>query len=648
MVVQKYLLDSVEIKRLPGLMVGIKPGRLVQAWVLAVWCLIPSPGAALFAQGSEDTTTVSPESSLLEQVYEHRISLLQDSLFLTNEQLDAVNFMVRQLEQRTDTLADSLALAQGQARQLADSLFRLLILYDRVVTENRQNLERLSTLSDSVAQSFRRENELQALNDSLMIILARVQTHLAATISAQRAYSDTAAALRNTLDSMQWALVAAEQRVTGMYEQFKTAPLSPEEAAVDSATDERLVNYLQQLVDYRLEATGLVRRLQARGEGEEIYAFKLDEFRQYLARAALQGHTPEALNLLARTYTEQDDAIRGTLAYLMILFIYPETETGLRAMDQLEELVERDGELGRLYYEVALNPDSVNVSDEEFYRFLNYLDHVRKLPNATAREWFIKEAQRFLAMYPGIFQADQVLVWIAQAYHAQEQYHKEILTYTKIHALHPFSRLTPHVTYAMAEVTANNLREYKTGAARYARFREEFPHHEKAPAALFAQAAIYENELRDYRQASELYRELADTYPEDPLAPVSLFKLAELLRLRLVSPTGALAVYEEILTRYGQEPETGIPALEGLASISREIRQYDAAVVYYLDIHQRYPEAEEQAVAAILQAAGIYESQLKNLDAAIHTLHLILDNYPDYPGIRSVQRRVQKLQKKPG
>lgn len=622
--------------------------RSLRAWSLIVLWVVLDPGAILFAQETGDTVSVSSESSLLEQVYEHRISLLQDSLFLTHEQLDAANFMVRELEQRADTLADSLALAQGQVRQLADSLFRLLILYDRVVTENRQNLERLSTLSDSIAQSYRRENELQALNDSLLIILARTQNRLAMTSGAQRAYSDTVIALRNTLEALRRELAAGEQRVTGVYEQLQTALLSPEEATVDSAVDERHVNYLRQLADYQLETTGLVRMLRARSESEEIYAYKLDEFRQYLVRAALQGHTPEALNLFARTYTEQDDAIRGTLAYLMTLFIYPETETGLRAMDQLEELVERDGELGRLYYEVALNPDSVNVSDEEFYRFLNYLDHVRKLPNATAREWFIKEAQRFLAMYPGIFQADQVLVWIAQAYHAQEQYHKEILTYTKIHALHPFSRLTPHVTYAMAEVTANNLREYKTGAARYARFREEFPHHEKAPAALFAQAAIYENELRDYQQASELYRELADTYPEDPLAPVSLFKLAELLRLRLASPTGALAVYEEILTRYGQEPETGIPALEGLASISREIRQYDAAVVYYLDIHQRYPEAEEQAVAAILQAAGIYESQLKNLDAAIHTLHLILDNYPDYPGIRSVQRRVQKLQKKPG
>ncbi len=616
-----------------------------RAWVLAVWCLTPGPGAALSAQASGDTTAVSSESSLLEQVYEHRISLIQDSLFLTHEQLDATNFMVQQLEQRADTLADSLALIQGRVRQLADSLFRLFVLYDRAVIENRQNLERLSILSDSIAQSYRRENELRALNDSLLIILARTQDYLTKT---QKAYSDTAAALKNTLEAPRRELTISEGQVTGMYEQLKGTKYITEETAIDSAVDERLVEYLRELVDYQLQTTGLVRILRAKVDESDIYTFKLDEFRQYLARVALQGHTPEALNLLARTYVEQDDVIRGTLAYLKSVFIYPETEAGLQAMGQLEELVERDGELGRLYYEVALNPDSIDVGEEKFNRFLNYLNHVRKLPHVTAREWFIKEAQQFLTLYPNIFQADEVLLWIAQAYHAQAQYHNEILTYIKIRRLHPFSRINPYITYALAEVTTDNLKEYTTGAAQYALFREEFPNHEKAPAALFAQANIYENDLRDYQYAGDLFRELADTYPKDPLATVSLFRLAEILHLRLVSPSGALAVYEEILTRYDQDPETGILALERLASISRELRQYDAAVVYYLDIHQRYPEAQERAIAAIIQAAEIYESQLKNLDATIHTLHLILDNYPDYPRIRYIQRQVQKLQKKRG
>ncbi|UCD38962.1 MAG: tetratricopeptide repeat protein [Fidelibacterota bacterium] len=602
----------------------------------------------LIAQESVDTTAVPSESSLLEQVYEHRISLMQDSLFLTQEKLDAANFMVHQLDDQVKTLADSLASTQAQIQQLADSLSNLFILYDRAISENRQNQARVNALGDSLIQSFQRERDLQVLSDSLTIILARTQTHLATTSGAQRAYSDTVASLRGILEDLRADLVASEDRVTAMYEQLGTAAVSTGGSRVDSSTDEKLIEYLHQVADYQQETSGLAKLFQSKGASEEIISYKQGEYTRYLAGVAMQGHTPEAINFLASTYLEQDDDIRGTLAYLKTLFIYPDSEPGRQAMTQLETLVEDEEELSRLYYEIALNPDSLSVGEEEFYRYLNYLNHIRLLPNATARDWFIQEARQFLAVYPGILQADQVLMWIAQAYQVQEQYHSAILSYLKLRALYPVSQYIPDATFAMAEITANDIEDYAVGAERYGRFCEEFPGHKKAPSALLAQASIYENELKNYQLAGVLYRQLADAYPDNALAPIALFQYAELLRARLGSSTGAMAVYEEVLTKYGAEPEAGIPALEGLASISRNLRQFDAAVVYYLDIYQRYPDQQERSVDAILEAAEIYESDLKNLDAAIHTLHIVLDNYPDYPGIKSVQRRVQKLQKKRG
>ena len=68
MVVQKHLLGSVEPKKLSGPITGIRLRWFLRAWVLAVWCLTPGPGAALFAQASGDTTAVSSGSNLLEQV----------------------------------------------------------------------------------------------------------------------------------------------------------------------------------------------------------------------------------------------------------------------------------------------------------------------------------------------------------------------------------------------------------------------------------------------------------------------------------------------------------------------------------------------------------------------------------------------------
>lgn len=622
-----------------------KPFRALVPTVL--WVMLGVSGG-LTAQDAGDAAPSSSTPSLLEEVYEHRISLLEDTLFTFTEQLEAANFMVQQSEQRVRTYADSIALVQGQVKVLADSLSRLFILHDRLISENRQNQARLSALSDSMVQSYWREQLLKEQNDSLMVILDATQQHLATASNTQGAYSDSIAALRQALAALREDLAVSEANLLVMYEQMGSALAGADGAVVDAAADERFIRYLADVKNYQVEVKGLARLLPSGARKDDLADYKLSELREYLAWVSLQGHTPDALNFLAQTYLEQGDQIRGTLTYLKSLFLYPDTEAGRYAQTQVEALVERSSDEGRLFYEVALNPDSMNVGKESFYRYLHYLDHIRALRNDTARKWFIMEAHHFLSLYPDVFQADQLLFWIGQSYHGLKAYHRELLTYMKIRTLYPFSSYVPDITFAMAEVTANDLRLHETGAQRYAEFRETFPNHEKTPAALFAEADLYENEMKDYRQAAELYHQLGATYPESNLAPIGLFRYAALLHQRLASPTEALMAYEGILEDYGHDPQAGIPALEGMALISMEKHQFDAAVVYYLDIHQRYPEMDERAVTAILEAADIYQSELKNIDAAIHTLHLVLDNYPDYPGIKSIQRRVQRLQKKRG
>ena len=605
------------------------------------------PSTVLLGQVTGDTGAASSETSLLEQVYENRISALQDSLFLAYEQVEAGNFLIQQLTRQSAVLVDSLGMMLERDEQLADSLSRLFVRYDRLARENRQNLTRLAAVSDSVALSYGREHELQALNDSLLIILARTQVYLATVAGNQQAYADTTGSLRSTLNALREDLKVSEERFTANFEELKLGMATRKEAALDSAADAQRLRYLEEIVNYRPGRAGFLRRLRARREAEELLTYRLSEIYAYLDLMVLKGNSPAALNLLAQTYIEQDELVRGLLAYLKTLFLFSETEAGLKARNELEVRVKGDSEIGRLFHEVAVKHDSVNVG-AVFSRFLNYLDHIRHLPNLVAREWFIEQAQHFLELYPGIPQGDRVLIWLGAAHHDVEQYHMELLTYHKVRALFPRSRYLPQVSYAAAEVTSTNLREYQAAADLYAAFAQEFPGNEKAPAALLAQATLYQDELREYSRAGRICRELADAYPQDSLATVSLFRYADLLHHQLASPAGALAVYEEILESYGDSASVGIPALDRLAVIELEARQYDAAIVYYLDIYGRYPEAQEQSVAAILEAAEIYESRLKNIDATIHTLHLVLDNYPDYPDTRAVQRRVQKLQERRG
>ncbi|MEE9464534.1 MAG: hypothetical protein V3W14_03020 [Candidatus Neomarinimicrobiota bacterium] len=638
------------VTRIPGAGLGA-PRKIAGR---SIWLVIIALACGLTAQEPADSAAAPAGESLLEEVFEHRISLLQDTLFLRQEQLDATNFTARQLEQSVAGLTDTLTQVRAELQVTSDSLTRMGVQYDRVTDENRQHLTQLSALSDSLAVTFNRAQALQlrhdslkTLSDSILVQLDQAQADLVIADSMERAITDTVVALKLMLEGLEGQVSANEEGLSGMYEQLKMAMIAADEEMLDSTTDAQYLAHLHAVADYKMRTAGMA-RLFGGGDDEELAIFKLDEFRQYFRWSGLRGRSPEAMNLLAATYYEQGDQIRGALTYLKTVFLFPETEAGLHARGQLEEKFTQNDEIGRLYYEVALNPDSMQVGDDDFYRYLHFLDYIRTLQNVESRRYFIDETQHFLALFPGIFRGDELQLWVAQTYHALEEFHKEILSYTKIRNIYPDSELIPEITYALAEVTAQNLESDDLGAARYAQFREQFPEHELAPAALMAEALLYETELKRATLAGDLYRHLADTYSEDVLAPVALFRFAELFRTKLGSPAGALATYEEILSSYGEEQSIGIPALQGLASISKETRQYDAAVTYHLDIYQRYPDADESAVAGILEAAKIYESNLKNLDAAIHTLHLVLDNYPEYQRIKRVQKQVQKLQKKKG
>ncbi|MCH8327219.1 MAG: tetratricopeptide repeat protein [Candidatus Marinimicrobia bacterium] len=587
-----------------------------------------------------------PEKSLLEQVYQSRISLMQDSLFITRERLQAAEFLTSGVSRETAAVRDSLQLAQQTTRQWADSVTSLLVLADRQQVENSLNIDRLKSLSDSLTQSYIREQGLSDFNDSLLVLLSQTQDYLSSAAKDETVVSDSLQNLRAALWRLQSSMATNEASISTQMERLQASMMSQGGMSLDTLLENRNLSYLENLVDYRGPRSGIGRFWG--GGGDVLAEFKQEELALYLAQARQEGRADDALNMLAELLISNKAPAQGALAYMKVLFLYPRGDAWTDARTKIVGLVERDSEEGRLLYEIALVPDSMQVGDDLFLRMLHYLDHLRSLNSEVALRWFVDECRSFMALYPGVVQTDQILFWMAQAYERLEEIHRASLTWQKLETLYPASSHLPLALLNLADIASNRLGLPEMGIERYKTFMERYPNHPRAPRALLSQAILYERELKDYHQAGELYRRLADEYPGDPIAPVGLFRYGVLLDDKLGSPAGATLVYEEILRQYGDDSDLGIPALEKLAHIAYDLDQYDGAIVYYLDIPERYPDADDKCVTAILEAAKIYENNLKNLDAAIHTLHMILDDYPDYPGIKSVQKRVQKLQKKRG
>ena len=615
------------------------PGRisaLCGKWA-PVLCLLP-----VMAFSQEDDTAT--DKSLLEQVYQSRIALMQDSLFITRERLQAAEFLNSGISREATQVRDSLRQAQATTRQWADSVTSLLVLSDRQQADNALNVDRLKALSDSLTQSYMREQGLSDLNDSLLVLLSQTQDFLSSAGKNESVVSDSLQNLRAALWRLQSNMATNEASIATQMERLQSSMMSRGGLSLDTLLESRNLIYLDRLVDYNGPRSGIGRFW---GGGRDVLAgFKQEELTLYLAQARQAGRADDALNMQAELLIDNRRPAQGALAYLKVLFLYPRGDSWADARTKIVGLVERESEEGRLLYEVVLVPDSMKVGDDLFLRMLHYLDHLRSLTSEVALRWFVKECRSFMALYPGVAQTDQILFWMAQAYDRLEEIHRASLTWQKLETLYPASSHLPLALLNLADIASHRLGLPEVGIERYKTFMDRYPNHPEAPRALLAQAILYEEELKDYHQAGDLYRRLADEYPGDPVVPVGLFRYGFVLEKRLGSPAGAASVYEEVLRHYGDDPDTGIPALEKLARIAYDLDQYDGAIVYYLDIPERYPDADDRSVTAILEAAEIYEDKLKNLDAAIHTLHMILDNYPDYAGIKTVQKQVQKLQKK--
>ena len=574
------------------------------------------------------------------------ISALQDSLAVQRE-------FGQDIKSRYDslsTLSDSLRVVLAQSY---DSLTTLGLLHAATLARGQQQLSRIGGLADSLSSSLEREGDLQGrhqtlieFKDSLGAELTQAKSALVVADSVEQSLHDAIAALQVLFGELERQVSAGSGKLAGIHDQLKTAIRAANAEKIDGTVDGQYLLYLQTLVDYQAIGGRRAGRLFGGGESDEMTLYKSDEFRYYLQWAELQGRTADALNLLAGRYYAQKDEIRGALTYIKTLFLYNGSPAAQFAIERLTELKPKEREIEALFQTVAQEGESMRVGKEQVYRYLYFLDMIRQLENRTALHYFLEQAIQYMSIYPDVFGADKLHTWIAQTYHKLGEYNIELLALIKIRTLYPESEYIPQTTYMLAEVTSNDLAQHELGAERYALFLEEFPNHDLSPRAMMAQSALLEGKLKQPELARELYRKLATTYSSDDLAPVALSRLAQLLQKKLKSPAEALSIYQELLSKYGDVASHGIVALNGLAKLSAKSKQYDVAVDHYQDIYKRYPAAKTEVIAGMLAAADIYEADLKNLDGAIRTLQVILDQYPNYGKIKAVQNRVSKLEKK--
>ncbi len=223
--------------------------------------------------------------SIVGDVLQQRIDQLQDSLFLSEERLDAADLMFIQSARRADSLLTVIT-------SLRDSLVQSRVLHDRVIATNQQNLSRLSALSDSLIQRHYRERALLARNDSLGTLLRQTDEFLKEASAVEGNQADSLLIFQLSMTRLQREIAANQNLLDQMTSDLQVARLTSDGIFIDSTADGNYYTFLQKMLAYEIANRGFSRLFGSSNTDPEVSSFKVDEFQNYFNISGMRGSHP--------------------------------------------------------------------------------------------------------------------------------------------------------------------------------------------------------------------------------------------------------------------------------------------------------------------------------------------------------------------
>jgi TolA-binding protein len=120
--------------------------------------------------------------------------------------------------------------------------------------------------------------------------------------------------------------------------------------------------------------------------------------------------------------------------------------------------------------------------------------------------------------------------------------------------------------------------------------------------------------------------------------------MAEISDKRLKAFNTAITYYDELAGAYPEDSRC-IVALEEAARLHNKLREPEQAAAKLVRIAAAFPDYKKSA-DHLMEAAGIYESKLKDYQRALDNYQLITTQYPDTRHARTAAGKIEKLKAK--
>ncbi len=365
----------------------------------------------------------------------------------------------------------------------------------------------------------------------------------------------------------------------------------------------------------------------------------MEELALFARRHPDSDQAPEAMLLLAGLRQRNGDWQVATAALLRLLYEYPETKIGLRAKSDYLTIVDKKASRRHrpILSELVKLPETAGKADRlsALWRRL-----AERAPDALY-EPVAAEIRDFTVRFPGHKDGDKLQAALARLHAANDKPAAALLSWRKLLALFPGSPALAQARMAVGDLYAGALRDPRKAIDAYQELVEKHPDAPEVQAALENSARLFDDKLRQYALAVEMHERIVKLFPKTPASLKSLKSIAKLQRDRLGSADEAVKTLMRLSSMHGGQD--GIDALLQAADYARrDLKEFSRQAELLRKISDDYAGARE-APQALYDAAGVYESSVKDNAKAIELYKEVVSKFPSHKLAKKGSDRAAKL-----
>jgi len=415
-------------------------------------------------------------------------------------------------------------------------------------------------------------------------------------------------------------------------------------AGYDLILEEKYFNYEKILKREEKKTKSGFRILSS--EIENIHPFQIEELENYIDHFYPEARCDSVQDYLTQLYIRQQDWTNAELSIIKFIYLYTESPLYEEIKTIRSDIFQTEKSY-RDYSDYLMTIVSTTPAYPKMdIRYFKFVELLKDFPDPGVKASFLKEARKFLDLYPFSSQASKVCLWIAENYAQNQSSQSAFVTYKRLMIFYPNNAEMPRALYRTAQIQEKDFDEYQNAIDTYQQFIEQFPADTLTAYAHNRIAKIADVQLKNWEKAIEEYQTAANLFqtnnkPEKSIK--TLKRKAVILADEMNLIQDAVSTYLSIDERF--PGTTGShEAIMAAGDLYKRHKQFDSAVSQYMSLFEKYP-GSDKTLPALEKTVKIYNEELSNQDKTIEILNLIITNYPETKSEARAKKLLKKLEK---